>query len=71
MPQTENRRYGVPVGMVLPTGTIELEEKMVSCPKDPDAFLRAMYGNYTNVEYTYVDDHAAFSRKNVDETGCT
>jgi len=69
MEQTENRRYGVPVEMLLPTETIELQGKMVSCPKDPDTYLRVIYGNYTNVEYTYVDNHAALSRKNIDEVG--
>ncbi len=71
MPQTENCRYGVPVDMILPTGTIELQGKIVSCPRDSDAFLQVMYGKYTKVEYTYVDNQAAFSRQNIDEADHT
>jgi len=69
MPQTERGGYGVPVEMIMPTSEIELLGKMVSCPRDSDAYLRTLYGNYTEVEYTYVDDQVAYSRRNVDETG--
>lgn len=69
MPQTENGFYGVPVEMMMPTGEIELMGKMVSCPRDSDAYLRTLYGNYTEVDYTYIDNEAADSRKNVDEAG--
>ncbi len=71
MPQTESGRYGVPVEMIMPTGEIELLGKMVSCPRDSDAYLRTVYGNYTEVEYTYVDNQVARSRRNVDEAGDT
>lgn len=69
MPQTESGHYGVPLEMIIPTGTIELEGKKISCPRDSDAFLRAMYGDYNKVEYTYVDDQAISSRKDIDEAG--
>jgi len=69
MSQTENGRYGVPVEMILPTSEIELLGKMVSCPRDSDAYLRTVYGNYTEVDYTYVDNEVAHSRKSVDEAG--
>jgi len=71
MPQTESGGYGVPVDMIMPTSEIELFGKMVSCPRDSDAYLRAMYGNYTEVEYTYVDNQVACSRKKVDEADNT
>jgi len=67
MPQTENGRYGVPIEMIMPTSEIELLGKMVSCPRDSDAYLRTLYGNYTEVDYTYVDNEVAHTRKNVDE----
>ncbi len=67
MPQTESGRYGVPVEMIMPTCEIELLGKMVSCPRDSEAYLRTLYGNYTEVEYTYVDNQVACSRRNVDE----
>ncbi|MEC4679810.1 MAG: hypothetical protein VST67_03820, partial [Nitrospirota bacterium] len=46
---------------------IELLGKMVSCPRDSDAYLRTLYGNYTEVDYTYVDNEVAHTRRNVDE----
>ena len=67
MPQTENGRYGVPIEMIMPTSEIELLGKMVSCPRDSDAYLRTLYGNYTEVDYTYVDNEVAHTRRNVDE----
>jgi hypothetical protein len=67
IPQTESGRFGVPVGMMLPTSEIELMGKMVSCPRDSDAYLQTVYGNYMEVDYTYVDNEVAHSRKSVDE----
>jgi len=67
MPQTESGRYGVPVEIMIPTSEIELMGKMVSCPRDSDAYLRTVYGNYMEVDYTYVDNEVAHSRKGVDE----
>ncbi len=69
MPQVESGRYGVPEGMIMPTSKIELMGKMVSCPRDSDAYLQTVYGNYMEVDYTYVDNEVADSRKNVDEAG--
>jgi LicD family len=67
MPQVESGGYGVPVEMMMPTNKIELLGKMVSCPNDSHAYLQTLYGNYTEVEYTYIDDKVANSRKNIDE----
>ncbi len=69
MPKTERGRYGVPMDMIMPTSETELLGKMVSCPRNSDAYLRTLYGNYTEVEYTYVDNQVACSRKNIDEAG--
>ena len=69
MPQTESGRYGVPVEMIMPMNEIELLGKMVSCPRDSDAYLQILYGNYTEVDYTYVDNEVAHFRKSVDEAG--
>ncbi len=69
MPQTESGGYGVPVEMIMPPSEIELLGKMVSCPRDSEAYLRTLYGNYTEVDYTYVDNEVAHSRRNVDEAG--
>ncbi len=67
MPKTESGRYGVPVNMILPTGKIEFLGKTVSCPRNSDGYLRTVYGDYTRVDYTYIDNKAADSRKKVDE----
>ncbi len=67
MPQTESGRYGVPVEMMIPTSERELMGKMVSCPRDSDAYLQTVYGNYMEVDYTFVDNEVAHSRKGVDE----
>jgi hypothetical protein len=67
MPQVESGGFGVPVDMIMPTRKIELLGRMVSCPNDSHAYLQTVYGNYTEVEYTYIDDKAADSRRNIDE----
>ncbi len=67
MPETESGRYGVPVDMIIPTGKIEFLGKIVSCPQDSDGYLRTVYGDYTRVDYTYVDNKAADSRRFLDE----
>jgi len=69
MPQTENGRYGVPLEMIMPTSEIELYGKMVSSPGDSNAYLRTVYGNYTEVDYTYIDNDVAYTRRKVDEAG--
>ena len=69
MAQTENGGYGVPVEMMVPTSEIELFGKMVSCPRDSDAYLRTIYGNYNEVDYTYIDNQVAYSRRSVDKAG--
>jgi phosphorylcholine metabolism protein LicD len=67
MPQVESGRYGVPVEMIMSTSEIELMGKMVSCPRDSDAYLQTLYGNYMEVDYTYVNNEVAHSRRSVDE----
>jgi hypothetical protein len=47
---------------VVPTSTIAFEGVEVSCPKDPDAYLRILYGDFEKVEYTYVDPAASQNR---------
>ena len=62
MPATENGGYGVPLGIVLPTSEISFEGGNIACPKSPDAYLRLLYGDFEQIEYTYVNPLAAKKR---------
>ena len=62
MPRTESGKYGVPYNVVAPTEQIAFLGGFVSCPKDPDGYLRLLYGDYTKTEYTYVDAEVARKR---------
>jgi len=68
MPQTESGGYGVPVEMIMPMSEVQFLGRMIPCPADPDAYLRIVYGNYTEADYTYVEDQAAASRREIDST---
>jgi hypothetical protein len=62
MPATENGAYGVPLELVLPTSKIIFEGGNIACPHDPDAYLRLLYGNFHEIEYTYINPAAARNR---------
>jgi hypothetical protein len=62
MPDTEYGGYGVPLGIVLPTSKINFEGRNIACPKNSDAYLRLLYGDYEKIEYTYVNPIAAQNR---------
>jgi hypothetical protein len=66
-PQTESGWYGVPKGVVLPTSRIEFLGKELSCPNQPDEYLRLLYGDYGKVEFTYIDPAAAETRRSADD----
>ena len=66
MPLTENGGYGVPQEIVLPTSTIAFLGRDIACPSEPDTYLRALYGDFDEVEYTYVDAAAAETRRQAD-----
>ena len=68
MPATESGGYGVPQGIVLPTSTISFLGRNIACPSQPDTYLRVLYGDFEEVEYTYVDAAAAETRRKP-ETG--
>ena len=65
MPATESGGYGVPKGMVLPTSTIGFVGKEMACPSNPHAYLRALYGDFEEIEYTYIDSAAVEARHDV------
>ena len=59
-------RYGISYDMVLPAARIALFGEEVAIPKNADAFLRVLYGDYTKVSYFYIDERAAEARRPVD-----
>ena len=63
MPATESGGYGVPKGIVLPTSTIGFMGDRIACPSNPHAYLRVLYGDFEEVEYTYIDSAAADARR--------
>ena len=66
MPATESGGYGVPQEIVLPTSTIDFLGSTFDCPHKPEAYLRVLYCDFENVEYTYVDPAAAETRRQAD-----
>jgi len=62
MPATENGAYGVPLELVLPTSKIIFEGGNIACPHDSDAYLRLLYGNFQEIEYTYINPAASRNR---------
>ena len=62
MPATENGGYGVPLEIVLPTSEINFEGGNIACPKRSDTYLRLLYGEFEEIEYTYVSPAAAKKR---------
>ena len=67
MPATEGGGYGVPKEIVLPTSTIGFAGVSIACPSNPHAYLRVLYGNFEEIEYTYIDSAAVESRHNAGE----
>ena len=67
MPATESGCYGVQQEIVLPTSTIDFLGGAFACPSNPDAYLRVLYGDFEQVEYTYVDADAAETRRQADQ----
>ena len=66
MPATEGGGFGVPKDIVLPTTTTPLLGKEIACPGHSDAYLELLYGNFNDIEYTYVDPAAAKVRAKMD-----
>ena len=69
MPLTESSGYGVPREIVLPTSTINFLGGNFACPNKPESYLRVLYGDFKEVEYTYVDAAAAQTRRHADVAG--
>ncbi len=66
MPLTESGGYGLPRETLLPTKTINFLGANVACPNEPETYLRVLYGDFNEVEYTFVDAAAAETRRQAD-----
>jgi len=66
MPVMESGWHGVPKEIILPTSTINFLGDDISCPNQPEAFLRILYGDFQKIELTYVDADAAKARTEID-----
>jgi hypothetical protein len=60
--RTESGGYGLPMNVVLPPSTITFLGKEVFAPRDADAYLRCLYGDYTETRYLYMDAQTAAHR---------
>ena len=63
MALTESGWYGVAKEIVLPTSTVGFLSGDIDCPHQPEAYLRILYGDFEEVELTYVDAAAAETRR--------
>jgi len=66
MLDTESGGFGVPREMVLPTTTVPFLGSTFACPNQTTAYLHMLYGDFGEVEYTYVDKSAADARAEFD-----
>lgn len=65
MALTESGWYGVAKEIVLPTSTVCFLGDDIACPNQPEAFLRILYGDFEEIELTYVDAAAAETRRSI------
>ena len=66
MPLTKRGGYGVPREFVLPTSTISFLGGDIACPNKSREYLHVLYGDFAEVDYTYVDMKAAKTRCEID-----
>ncbi len=66
MPLTESGWYGAAKEIALPTSTIHFLGDEIACPSQPEAYLRILYGDFEEIEFTYVDAAAAETRRFAD-----
>jgi len=66
---TESGWYGMPEEIVLPASTVHFLGVDISCPNRPEEYLRVLYGDFEDIDYTYVDAAAAENRSQADLAG--
>jgi len=60
-------KFAIPSELVLPLSVISFAGGKVSCPAKPGDYLEAMYGNYAEVKYTWIEKDAANARRQIDQ----
>jgi hypothetical protein len=60
-------KFEMPLELVLPLSVISFAGRKVSCPAKSGDYLEAMYGNYTEVEYTWIEKDVANARRQIDQ----
>ena len=60
-------KFEMPLELVLPLSVISFAGRKVSCPAKSGDYLEAMYGNYTEVEYTWIENDSANVRRQIDQ----
>ena len=68
MPTTDGGGYGVPSELVLPTSKITFLDRELPCPRRAQDYLRVLYGDFNQVDYSYVDAGPAKARQQLDGT---
>ncbi len=68
MPAVEGGGYGVARELVLPTQSISLLGRDCACPRQAEDYLRVLYGDFSQVAYSYVDAGPAAARSHLDTT---
>ena len=66
MPATDSGGYGVPSELVLPTSKISFLGRDLPCPRRAEDYLRVLYGDFNEVDYSYVDAGPAKARQQLD-----
>ena len=54
--------------LVLPTSTIAFLGREFGCPSRPEDYLRVLYGDFSQIAYSYVDAGPAEARRHVGTT---
>ena len=68
MPATDGGGYGVPSDLVLPTSKIAFLGRDLPCPRRAQDYLRVLYGDFNQIDYSYVDAGPAKARQQLDVT---
>ncbi len=69
LPATEGGGFGMPQEVILPTSKIAFVGGDFACPNQPEKYLQILYGDFRQIDYTYVDKKAANSRASNDALG--
>jgi hypothetical protein len=71
MPATDSGGYGGARDLVLPTSTIAFLGRDLACPSRPEDYLRVLYADFNQIDYSYVDTGPAEARRDLDAGAAT